>query len=87
MFGHADVVSRLLELGADVNQRNRQWDTALHLAVDKDEVDIVRLLLQAGANPSLKNRLKQDVNEMTRSEAVMVQISRHSVHRPSNAFA
>jgi len=47
-----DIVSAiksLLELGADVNKRTSRGDTALHRASEAGHEDIVRLLLDAGA--------------------------------------
>jgi len=50
-----DIVSAiksLLELGADVNKRTSQEDTALYRASEAGHEDIVRLLLDAGAEAS-----------------------------------
>jgi ankyrin repeat protein len=43
--GHAEVVKYLLEAGADVTLADEVGNTALYLAVELDQVEIVRLLL------------------------------------------
>ena len=64
--GHIDAAVLLLEHGADVNQvfRHHLWDdddprdtigTALHVAVQHDQEDFVRFLLQRGARTDLAN--------------------------------
>ncbi|ETW09988.1 hypothetical protein H310_00399 [Aphanomyces invadans] len=49
------VVDFLLARGADVNAIMAWGHTALHVACRAGHADIVRLLLLAGANPSLRN--------------------------------
>jgi ankyrin repeat protein len=54
--GDARAVQWLLELGADANARWAHWDsevTALHLAALADHTDVMRILLAAGADPSI----------------------------------
>jgi hypothetical protein len=52
--GPTPLVELLLELGADCNQANRLGWTALHHAACAGNVDIVDVLLAAGANWALK---------------------------------
>lgn len=52
--GPTPLVELLLELGADCNQVNRLGWTALHHACCAGNVEIVDVLLTAGANWSLK---------------------------------
>jgi len=52
-FGHADVLKRLLENGADIHPRDYNGRTALHNAIDGDEFnapEIVDELIAAGSN-------------------------------------
>ncbi len=56
------AVERLVVLGFDVNALGRSdvpveqaWETALHAAVANDDTVLVRLLLESGADPSLKD--------------------------------
>ena len=57
-YGHADVVKALLEEGDNPNRRDLRGHTALHMAILNGRTDIhsseavVRLLLDAGANPN-----------------------------------
>lgn len=50
-----DMVIALLNLNADPNVADEAEDTPLHYACNAEEVDIVRKLVAAGANPLLLN--------------------------------
>ena len=55
-FGHLEIVRLLLTQGADVNlaAQNSARVTALHGAVTRGAADIVRVLLERGANPNVR---------------------------------
>ena len=61
-IGHRDAVRRAVELGWDVNRRARidvpsdqEWETGLHAAAGNGDVAMVRLLLELGADPTVKD--------------------------------
>jgi len=50
-----DALHLLFNLGADPNHINNRHNTALHLACDRAHFPVIKLLLEAGANPLLRN--------------------------------
>src|SRR5215471_11057969 len=57
MKGDQSTVQSLLKQKVDVNEAQADGNTALHWAAYRDDVEMARLLIQAGANPNLKTRL------------------------------
>jgi ankyrin repeat protein len=55
-FGRLDAVGLLIDRGAAVDAFGRGWmtGTAMHSAVSRLRSDIVRILLEAGANPNVR---------------------------------
>ena len=55
-FGHRAIVEFLLKNGADVSlsARNAQKVTALHAGATRGDAEIVRMLLEAGADPNAR---------------------------------
>lgn len=51
--GHFETVRYLLENGALINLPDSEGETALHIATKRRHIEIVKLLLKAGANPTL----------------------------------
>jgi ankyrin repeat protein len=55
-FGHEDVVRVALERGAVIDEKEDSGSTPLHLAVHSGNKAVVRRLLVAGADTTLKNK-------------------------------
>jgi ankyrin repeat protein len=60
--GRSGAVKALLARGYDVNALGRadtpieqEWETALHAAVSNDDEELTRYLLEAGADPSIRD--------------------------------
>lgn len=54
--GYEEVAASLLEAGADVDARNGEMSTALHWAARKENITLLRMLLDAGATAALTNK-------------------------------
>lgn len=54
--GHKDSVREAIEAGAEVNQQDKQGWTPLNWAAGKGDLEIVKLLLERGADPFLVGR-------------------------------
>lgn len=63
-LGHTDMVEMLLEMGADVSQRNRDQGTALHSAAFVGRAEEAALLLNAGADPTLTDANGQSAKDL-----------------------
>jgi uncharacterized protein len=55
-FGRFEAAELLIERGAEVDAFGRGWmtGTAMHSAVSRLHADVVRILLEAGANPNVR---------------------------------
>jgi ankyrin repeat protein len=54
--GYINVVNALIETGADVNARDSSGYTALHIALQKNNIELIHALLQAGADVNAYDR-------------------------------
>lgn len=52
-----DLLRLLLRYGADPNQRGLNDWTALHMAASERSVEAIRILVEAGADPTLRTRI------------------------------
>jgi ankyrin repeat protein len=55
-MGDADKVEELLRGGADINEQNEREQTALHIAIQRSEVEIVRILTRNDAELEAKDQ-------------------------------
>lgn len=54
--GSVEMIRTLLDMGAETDaEAKRHTTTPLYVAVQQDDMEIVRLLLEAGANPNAQN--------------------------------
>jgi len=65
--GLSDIVSLLIENGANVNFQNNEGQTPLHLAVQHGYVELVEILVRSGADQSLTNKQKKNAFDLTSS--------------------
>lgn len=56
LAGLEEVVTELLDRGADVNAKSQEEQTALMLAADAGALEVVKLLLAKGADAKAKDR-------------------------------
>ncbi|XP_055621613.1 uncharacterized protein LOC129765378 [Toxorhynchites rutilus septentrionalis] len=55
-YGHGlQTVQLLMEYGVDVNSRDNQGNSAMHLAFEMNNLDLVALLIQSGGKLGIKN--------------------------------
>ena len=47
------ILEAIIDHGAEVNTRNKQYETALQLACEKGNTDLINILLNAGADPNI----------------------------------
>lgn len=57
LMGHTEIVSLLLEHGADINARSNDGGTALHAAAFLGRAETVKLLLNKGADTTLRHKM------------------------------
>ena len=56
MYGHKEIVNLLIEMGADINAKDYEGDTALHLAAGKrGSLEVVKLFITEGVNVNVMN--------------------------------
>lgn len=54
--GDAESAARCIEQGADINRKNRDGATPLHIAVFFGRADVAEVLLEAGADVNVQNK-------------------------------
>jgi len=54
-WGNVEIVRMLIDAGADVNLKDNNGDTPLHVAAKYGRVEIVRILINARANLDVQN--------------------------------
>ena len=72
--GHADIVTALLENGADVNATNFNGRTALHYFAEQGHADIVTALLENGADVNVTDDFGQTALHLAAKEGHVVTV-------------
>ncbi len=57
-LGKADLVAAAVAKGCNVDETDCEKNTCLHLAVEQGSIDIVRILVEAGADLTAKNKVQ-----------------------------
>ena len=70
----AATTTWLANHGADVNARDREGSTALHIAANENLVATVQALLQAGADPERRNGHGQTAFELSQKDSYCKQL-------------
>ena len=67
-MGQIDVVKHFLEVGADIDAQDRVKRTPLHWASFYGHTNMVRFLLEAGANQKIKNLQGKTAKDLARDD-------------------
>jgi HAD superfamily hydrolase (TIGR01549 family) len=68
--GHADILTLLAKAGADLNIANNKFQSPLHFAAFKENVDCVKVLLDHGANTGALDRKGRTPHMDTSNDAI-----------------
>lgn len=67
---HPETSALLLNAEADVNTQNRVGDTPLHDASKQGSIELIQLLIQAGAKTNVKNDEGESPKQVICKEAI-----------------
>lgn len=73
--GKLEICAYLISKKVDINAMNNEGNTPLHLAAERDFAEICKLLITAGAQPSLENVSGKIASELTKDAALVKAIS------------
>ena len=77
--GRLDVFEELLNHGASIDFKNAEFGTALHLACQSENVEIMKRLLKLGCNTIARARLTAYQNELPMCTAFEVALNMKSI--------
>ena len=70
-----DVIAMLSAEEVDVNAQNHNGQTPLHVAIDQQNIDMIKTLIEYGANPNI-----QDTEETGLNNAIHMATARNMPH-------
>ena len=70
--GNIDVLTLLVEYGADINHRNLKGETAVMIAAKNGHKNAVNFLVENGADPEIRDYLGQSVNDFFDVRGIIV---------------
>jgi hypothetical protein len=90
--GHYKFASKLLQFGARIDDTDSYNKTALHWAAQMGKTDLVRMLIEKGANRELKDAYERKPISHTRGDGYMTESlaftgSKPELHRVNKALA
>eukprot|EP01080_Neovahlkampfia_damariscottae_P002858 gene2858-4701_t len=62
--GNIDVIQKLFELGANINQQDNLGNTPLHYSIKNGKVNSSQLLMRLKAKINIKNKLKETARQL-----------------------
>lgn len=65
-------IKKLIGKGADLNRKDGDGNTALHLAAKKNNKEIVETLIKAGADKEIENNGGKIAKNITNSQKIKV---------------
>ena len=68
LYGHGQVVKKLILAGANIGMQTASGDTALHLAASGNHIQCGILLAEGGASVRTKNKLSQTPLDLAKTE-------------------
>ena len=66
--GHVKIVEFYIKNGANINVQTRYGDTALHFTIHHNRSIILKMLLEAGADPTIQNNVQKSPIDIARDQ-------------------